>query len=176
MVEIKSRCIFVGSNNHTHFFIMEQSFLKSLASANTTAQIAGLSKSFFDMCAHDQIDREGLNLEDFASPNLCWEFFGVYDWAENIGLLSNPNGAEHFHDLLFFASPALRAEFLSEYTVYIKELTAQVRELAYTAHYERIRQQNWDLLQILNGAEKDAAKRFFNPQALTQNATIANAA
>jgi len=155
---------------------MEQSFLKSLAAAQTTAQVEQLSKSFFDMGAHTEIDHEELNADNFANPNLYWEFFGVYDWAENIGLLSNPNGAEYFYDLLFFASPALRAEFLSEYTVYIKELTAQARELAYTAHYERIREQNFDLLQILNGKEKDAAKRFFNPQSLTQNATVANAA
>jgi hypothetical protein len=155
---------------------MEQSFLKSLASAQTTAQVEQLSKSFFDMGAHIEIDHEELNADNFASSDLCWEFFGVYDWAENIGLLSNPNGAERFCDLIMYASPALRAEFLSEYNAYISELTAKTKTLAQEAYYERIREQNWDLLQILNGAEKDAAKRFFNPQSLTQNATIANAA
>lgn len=141
---------------------MKQSFLKSLAAAQTLAQVEQLSKSFFDMGAHVEIDHEELNADNFAEPALCWEFFGVYDWAENIGLLSNPNGAERFCDLIMYASPALRAEFLEEYNAYISELTQKTKTLAQEAHYERIREQSWDLLQILNGKEKEVAKKFFN--------------
>lgn len=133
--------------------------ISELKNALTCSQLEQLSETL-SKCASDLEVEPTIGFEHFATENDCFIFFGADDWAETIGMLSNPNHLYHYESILIYADSEVRAAFRPVYESYIKDLKKQLWEKAGSSDdFTAIWAEN--KLKELETAEQAAASWFF---------------
>lgn len=138
--------------------IMIQSYFERLASATAEHELSELAQSLFDV---EEGLEMGLTLAHFKNENAVYDFFNLNDWAEEIGLLSQPLPTDVFFRLRT-ASKEILNLFLADYQTFIKEFTEKQKQIARNSYDAEARENALDLLLYLKEVEAPAAKEFFN--------------
>ena len=133
--------------------------ISELKKANTYVELDQLSEMLAE-CASELETEPTIGFEHFTSEKDCFAFFGADEWSERIGMLSNPQHAYHYRDILIYATQEVRAAFRPAYEQHIKTLKKSLLELANSSDYF---QAVWaeNKLHELATQEKAYCERYF---------------